>query len=256
MQNGFKRRNFMLIVYGAFVTLGSGFLRKGFAQTSTPSPGIPVKTGNVRQVLVSEIATAPSSRLSAQDAARRSQSLAASADQIDEALDALEGNLVQLTVPTAPTDSAVAGGDEAAARPTLAVNAQAVASLNAQEKQAANNLVNGFQTAVAAGDLTSAALRQDEQSAEIPLQTKQGCSNGRVCWKFKWWGVRIRINHCGVEALSSGGRLVGSVPGPVTTAIGFFTSVLRAFDKGCGVQIHWLWINVSYIKSKSCSKCN
>lgn len=32
--------------------------------------------------------------------------------------------------------------------------------------------------------------------------------------------------------------------------------ILQAFDKGWGVQIHWLWIAMSWIKPKSCSACS
>ncbi|MBW4604975.1 MAG: hypothetical protein KME29_36855 [Calothrix sp. FI2-JRJ7] len=233
----FKRRQFVLSsITGAFFVLLNSIAKKSFAQ-------IPVKISGLQAKLIPQIAET-TRRIDIQEVGRRSQELNATADEIDAALDALENKLVRIK---ASSDSAVAS--------TIEVNA--VESLTSQEKQAANNLVTAFQEKLKAGEFTELDLKQDEQTVEFPLQTKQACSNGRVCWKFKWWGVRIRLNHCAVQWATAGGNIAAlAAPAPIKAAIIFFIAILNAFDKGCGVQIHWLWIGVSWIKPKSCSKCN
>ncbi|MBF2067554.1 MAG: hypothetical protein IGS39_24520 [Calothrix sp. C42_A2020_038] len=251
MSKHFRRRQFILSsITGAFVTLLSSFSRKVLAQApervTTPS-----QTTDLQKSLIPQIADSKSKPVDVTEAARRSRELNATADEIDEALDALQDRLILVKTPKTPNESA-AGTD---AVPILEVNPST--SLNSQEKQAANNLVTAFQEKVRNGEVTASDLQKDEQTLEFTVQTKQICSNGRVCWKFKWWGVRIRLNHCAVVWATSAGSIASlAAPPPVKLAIIFFVSVLKAFDKGCGVQIHWLWVGVSWIKSKSCSKCN
>ncbi|BAZ09290.1 hypothetical protein NIES4071_10980 [Calothrix sp. NIES-4071] len=247
----FKRRQFVLSsMTGAFVVLLNSITKNSFAQTPSRVT-TPIKTSDLQKVLIPQIAET-TRRIDIKEVERRSQQLNATADEIDAALDALENKLVR--VKSNQSDSAVNQDDNAVA-PTLEINA--AASLTAQEQQAANNLVTAFQEKLRTGEVTASDLKQDEQTLEFSLQTKQACTNGRVCWKFKWWGVRIRLNHCAVVWATTGGSIAAlAAPVPVKAAILFFVAILKAFDKGCGVQIHWLWFGVSWIKPKSCSKCN
>jgi len=261
MSNNFKRRQFVLTMTGTFLALLGSFTKKGFAQTTNPRITVQSKTKDLQKTLSSQIAATSSRRIDVNEAVKRSQQLNATADQIDEALDAFENRFVRLKISTTnppkkgETSAVNQDSNANAVPPSLVVNTEV--SLSSQEKQVANNLVTAYQTKIDTGELTAAQLRQDEQTLVIPVQTKQVCSNGRVCWKYKWWGIRIRLNHCGVEWVSNGGRVAAAgLPAPVAAAIIFFAAVLKLFDKGCGVQIHWLWFNVSWIKPKSCSKCN
>jgi len=251
------------MITGAFAGLFGNFTKKAFAQSNgqlTQRPTLPSQTTALEKNLISQIAAASLiRRLDSSVILKRSQELKATAEEVDAALDAIEDRLLRLTSTKAnPSDSAVPS-DDASSDATSSLTPNSSVQLTSVEQEAAKNLITGFEQQVQANQINRSALRQkDEETIAFPVNslTKQVCSNGRICWKFKWWGVRIRLNHCAVEWISNGGSIASlAAPPMVKAAIAAVVGILKLFDTGCGVQIKVPWVFTIWLFPKSCSKC-
>ncbi|MBP7960898.1 MAG: hypothetical protein KBG20_01700 [Caldilineaceae bacterium] len=74
-------------------------------------------------------------------------------------------------------------------------------------------------------------------------------------WKLKhyWWGVRLGLNHCAVEWLSSGASAAAAavaafgISSWISAILVVAASVLKAFDRGCGVRLYITWAGVWWV---------
>ena len=219
----------------------------------------------------------------------RSSKLSATDDELEAAFDTLESRLFSFTSTTSST-SGSKFETSAVSRPTtvnpvLSVNKNV--RLTQDEKLVAEKLLAGFgqrlntgeinftqetiKNAVSAVATTSIVPFPQEaeisNSGKISSSTKPGSSSSAIsstsdallgctwrwCRKRRWYGYRLRLNHCAVEYISAGASIV---PPPLGNAVRAVAGILQAFDRGCGVTIRITWIGATYISSKSCSQCN
>lgn len=199
---------------------------------------------------------------------KRSVEFNATADELDAALDAIENKLFSFVTPISKSQP-----------PKLSVNTSV--SLTEDEKLVAKKLIDGFEQRLKAGEISFAKTPgsivvpfpeeaeatisnitdslvppPSSSSAVISESDALNCT-WRWCFKKKWYGGRLRLNHCAVQYITAGGSIAAlQIPPPASIAVGVMVAILQAFDQGCGVQIHFTWLGQTWIKPKSCAKCN
>jgi len=192
------------------------------------------------------------------------------ADELDAAFDTIENKLFSFTTPISKSQP-----------PKLSVNTSV--RLTEDEKLVANKLITAFEQRLQAGEIsftktTDSIVVPFPQEAEA---TTAGTTDSLIlsstssssvasendallpnctwhwCFKKKWYGGRLRLNHCAVQYITAGGSIAAlKIPPPASIAVGIMVAILTAFDRGCGVQIHFTWTGQTWILPKSCSKCN
>lgn len=74
--------------------------------------------------------------------------------------------------------------------------------------------------------------------------------------KVRWWGVRVSLNHCAVEWVTSGASGLAAalaafgLPAIASAVLGLAVGILKFFDKGLGVRIYFLWTGQFWVTSK------
>lgn len=207
---------------------------------------------------------------SASAANRRSIASNVTGDELDAAFDTIENRLFSLTPPISKLQP-----------PRLSVNKSV--QLTEDEKLVAEKLVRGFEQRLKTGEISfskttdgrvipfpqeaEATISDTTDSLILPPDSSSAVASEsnillpnctwRWCTKKRWYGLRLRLNHCAVQYISAGGSVAAlKLPPPFNVVAAAVVTILKAFDKGCGVQIHGTWTGQIWVTSKSCSKCN
>ena len=74
--------------------------------------------------------------------------------------------------------------------------------------------------------------------------------------KTHWWGLRLSLNHCAVEWVTSGGSALSAalasfgLPAAAAVVLQIAVGVLKFFDKGHGVRIYFVWSGQFWVTTK------
>ncbi|MBD0264048.1 MAG: hypothetical protein ICV78_15350 [Tolypothrix sp. Co-bin9] len=201
---------------------------------------------------------------------KRSIAFNVTADELDAAFDTIESRLFSFTTPISKSQS-----------PKLSVNTNV--QLTEDEKMVAKKLITGFEERLQAGEISftktadsiavgfpqeaEATISDTTDSLTLPPSSSSAVASEndallpnctwRWCSKKRWYGLRLRLNHCAVQYITAGGSIAAlKIPPPFNAIVAAVVTILKTFDRGCGVQIHATWTGQIWVKSKSCSKCN
>lgn len=71
--------------------------------------------------------------------------------------------------------------------------------------------------------------------------------------KYKWWGVRLGLNHCGTQWVADNAlEAVSSFGLPTWVALALIEVAFwfKVFDTGCGVRIYITWAGIKWVRTR------
>lgn len=181
---------------------------------------------------------------------------AASPDEVEAAFQALDG-LFAFT-------RFGADGRPSGLRPNPAV------TLNQAETRVVEQLVDGADRHLRAGHvrLMRAPNREfvlasmepevedtaEASAAAMPAGAMAAACKMRKWLKWRWWGLRLTLNHCSVTVIAKAGAALSAViaslglPAIAATVIAAAAGLLTAVDQGEGVRIYITWAGAFWMK--------